>query len=171
MRVYFSYIIKFAHWEKFNKDKIVLIDFFQNFYIRWSNKDINYLVKFVVKINLWGFLEMNNKITYHKVGDYYLPNLYLAKDEYEKYYQIGKYGHLRLDYLKTHKKAEYTIMFMDNTLRKHIINTDKQAKERFETLMKQLLEKNPIDENLKNTEPLKWIGLMNNYKLYTFPKI
>ena len=27
---------------------------------------------------------MNNKITYHKVGDYHLPNLYLTKDEYEK---------------------------------------------------------------------------------------
>ena len=107
---------------------------------------------------------MNNKITYHQVGDYYLPNLYLAKDEYEKDYQIGKYGHLRLEYLKTHKKAEYTIMLMDGTLRKHIVNTDKQAKERLEILMKQLLEKNPIDENLKNTDPLKWVGLMNNYK-------
>ena len=31
-------------------------------------------------------------------------------------------------------------------------------------LMKQKLEKNPIDENLKNTDPLKWTGLMNNYK-------
>ena len=61
---------------------------------------------------------MNNKITYRKVGDYYLPNLYLAKDKYEKDYQIGKYGHLRLEYLKNHKKAEYTIMF---TLRKHIV--------------------------------------------------
>lgn len=30
--------------------------------------------------------------------------------------------------------------------------------------MKQMLEKNPIDENLKNTDSLKWIGLMNNYK-------
>lgn len=30
--------------------------------------------------------------------------------------------------------------------------------------MAQMLEKNPIDENLKNTAPLKWIGLMNNYK-------
>ena len=30
--------------------------------------------------------------------------------------------------------------------------------------MKQILEKNPIDENLKNTDPLKWTGLMNNYK-------
>ena len=30
--------------------------------------------------------------------------------------------------------------------------------------MKQMLEKKPIDENLKNTDPLKWIGLMNSYK-------
>ena len=106
---------------------------------------------------------MNNKITYHKVGDYHLPNLYLTKDEYEKDYQIGKYGHLRLEHLKTHKKAKYTIMFMDNTLRKHIVDTDKQAKERFEILMKQMLEKNLVDKNLKNTDTIKWVGLMNNY--------
>ena len=30
--------------------------------------------------------------------------------------------------------------------------------------MKQMLEKNPIDENLKDTAPLKWTGLMNTYK-------
>lgn len=107
---------------------------------------------------------MNNKITYYKVGDYYLPNLYLAKDEYEKDYQIGKYGHSRLEYLKNHKKAEYTIMFMNCSLRKHIVETDKKAKERFDLLMAQMLEKNSIDENLKNTDPLKWTGLMNNYK-------
>ena len=55
-------------------------------------------------------------------------------------------------------------MLLDGTLRKHIVDTDIQAKERFEILMKQILEKNPIDENLKNTDPLKWIGLKNNYK-------
>ena len=55
-------------------------------------------------------------------------------------------------------------MFMNKTLRKHIVEIDKQAKERFEILMKQMLEQNPIDENLKNTDPLKWTGLMNNYK-------
>ena len=107
---------------------------------------------------------MNNKITYHKVGDYHLPNLYLTKDEYAKDYNIGKYGHLRLEYLKNHKKAEYIIMFMNCTLRKHIVDTDKQAKERFEMLMNQMLERNPIDENLKNTDPLKWTGIINNYK-------
>ena len=62
------------------------------------------------------------------------------------------------------KIADYTIIFMDLTLRKHILNTDKQAKARYDILMKQMLEKNPIDENLKDTNPLKWAGIMNNYK-------
>lgn len=104
------------------------------------------------------------EITYHREGDYFIPALYLAEDEYEKNYNIGKYGYLRLEYLKKHKKADYTIMFMDGTLRKHIIDTDKQAKARYDILMKQMLAKNPIDENLKDTDLLKWIGLMNNYK-------
>ena len=104
------------------------------------------------------------EITYHKEGDYFVPDLYLEKEEYENDYIIGKYGHLRLEYLKNHKKAEYIIMFMNCTLRKHIVETDKQAKRRLEILMEQMLEKNPIDENLKNTDPLKWIRLMNNYK-------
>lgn len=103
-------------------------------------------------------------ITYYKEGDYFVPKLYLEKENYEEDYLIGKYGHLRLEYLKNQKKAEYIIMFMNKTLRKHIVETDKQAKRRFEILMKQMLEKNPIDENLKNTNPLKWTGLMNNYK-------
>ena len=55
-------------------------------------------------------------------------------------------------------------MFMNYTLRKHITETDKLAKEKLETLMKQMLKKNPIDEELKNTDTLKWVGLMNNYK-------
>ena len=46
-------------------------------------------------------------------------------------------------------------MFMEGSLRKYIVDTDKQAKERLEALMKQMLDKNPIDENLKDTNPLK----------------
>ena len=104
------------------------------------------------------------EITYHKEGDFFVPDLYLEKENYENDYIIGKYGLLRLEYLKNHKKAEYIIMLMNKTLRKHIVETDKQAKRRFEILMAQMLEKNPIDESLKNTDPLKWTGLMNNYK-------
>ena len=82
------------------------------------------------------------EITYHKEGDYFVPDLYLEKENYDEDYIIGKYAHLRLEYLKNHKKAEYIIMFMNCTLRKHIVETDKQAKEKFEILMAQMLEKN-----------------------------
>ena len=103
------------------------------------------------------------EITYHKEGNYLIPDLYL-EENYNNDYHIGKYGHLRLRYFKEHKKAEYSIMLLDGTLRKHIVDTDIQANERLEILMKQMLDKNPIAENLKNTDPFRWTGLMNNYK-------
>ena len=104
------------------------------------------------------------KITYHREGDYLIPDLYIEKENDYPDYNIGKYGHLRLEYLKQHKKAEYTILFMEKKLRKHIVETDIQAKEKFDVLMKQMLEKHPIDENLKSTDTLQWVGLMNAYK-------
>ena len=84
------------------------------------------------------------KIEYTKVGDYYLPNL--VAPENMKNFEIGKYGKLRLRYLKEHKKAEYTILLMNNELQKHLMEVDKIATERFELLMKQYAAK----ENMNN---------------------
>ena len=42
---------------------------------------------------------MNNKITYGKVGDFYLPNLTFPKSKYSNY-KLGKYGRMRARYLK-----------------------------------------------------------------------
>ena len=74
------------------------------------------------------------EITYHKEGNYYIPNLYLEKENYKNDYQIGKYGNLKLQYLKEHKKAEYTIMLLDGTLRKHIVDTDCRLKKELKYL-------------------------------------
>ena len=82
------------------------------------------------------------KIEYTKVGDYYLPNL--VATENIKNFKLGKYGKLRLNYLKDFKKAEYTILLMDNKLQKHLMQIDKQGNDRFEILMKQLIEKENI---------------------------
>ena len=60
---------------------------------------------------------MDSKITYTKVGDYYLPNLVLKQEEKVI---LNKYGRLRLNYLKENKKAEYTILFMNGELNKHL---------------------------------------------------
>ncbi len=102
------------------------------------------------------------KIEYTKVGDYYLPNL--VAPENMKNFEIGKYGKLRLRYLKEHKKAEYTLLLMDNKLQKHLMEIDKIANERFDLLMKQFAQKENITEELKAKDQLKWVGLMNNIK-------
>ena len=100
------------------------------------------------------------KIEYTKVGDYYLQNLVAPSNM--KNFEIGKYGKLRLKYLKEHKKAEYTILLMDNKLQKHLMEIDKIANERFDLLMKQFAQKENITEELKAKDQLKWVGLMNN---------
>ena len=100
------------------------------------------------------------KIEYRKVGDYYLPNLIAPKSNIN----IGKYGRLRLNYLKEHRKAEYTILLIDNELQNYLMEVDKIATERFELLMKQYAEKENITEELKAKDQLKWVGLMNNIK-------
>ena len=79
-------------------------------------------------------------------------------------FELGKYRKLRLRYLKEHKKAEYSILLMDNKLQKHLMEVDKIATEMFELLMKQYAEKENITEDLKATDQLKWVGLMNNIK-------
>ena len=102
------------------------------------------------------------KIEYTKVGDYYLQNLVAPSNM--KNFEIGKYGKLRLKYLKEHKKAEYTILLMDNKLQKHLMEIDKIANERFDLLMKQFAQKENFTEELKAKDQLKWVGLMNNIK-------
>ena len=39
---------------------------------------------------------MNSEITYHKVGDYYLPNIKLEENKFKNYHLV-KYGRMRLN--------------------------------------------------------------------------
>ena len=100
-------------------------------------------------------------ISYTLVGDYYLPNLKL--DQEEKV-QLNKYGLLRLDYLKKHKKAELSIMYMDMTLNKHLKEVQELAQTRVNELVEQLKAKSGLTEDMKNTAMLYWVGTMNAIK-------
>ena len=102
------------------------------------------------------------ELEYRKCGDYYIPNL--VAPENMKNFKIGKYGNLRLRYLKEHKKAEYTILLMDNKLQKHLMDVDTTANKRFDLLMKQFSEQENITEELKATNQMEWVCRMNNIK-------
>ncbi len=102
------------------------------------------------------------KIEYTKHGDYYLPNL--SAPEKVNVLKLGKYGQMRFKFLQENRKAEYTILFINNNLQKHLMEIDEIANARFELLMKQFIEKENITEELKATNQMEWVGKMNNIK-------
>ena len=98
------------------------------------------------------------KITYTRVGDYYLPNL--AAPESPK---VGRWGMLRFNYLR-HREALYTIMLMENTLNPHLEDVDCQAQEMEQQLISQLAQQEGITEQLKAENQMEWVARMNNIR-------
>ena len=107
------------------------------------------------------FIDEKTGIEYVRQGDYYIPNLVLPK---QKKIHLNKYGRMRLNYLKEHKKAEYTIMFMENTLINHLEKIQETANKRVNQIIKDLKAKSNLTEDMKNTDMLYWVGTMNTIK-------
>lgn len=108
------------------------------------------------------FIDERTGIEYIKHGDYYLPNLIDTASVSSS--ELGKYGRLRLNYLKIYKHTEYIILWSENKLRKHLKDIDRIANSRFDLLMKQFTEIENITEELKATNQLEWICRMNSIK-------
>ena len=101
-------------------------------------------------------------IGYTLQGDYYIPDLALPPEK--EYPPLGKYGRMRLSYLKENKKAQYSVMLMDGTLNSHLHDVDEQANTILEQTIKAFAEADGCDEELKAADQMKWVGLMNNYR-------
>ena len=106
---------------------------------------------------------MNTKITYHREGDYFIPDLYI-KNYKKSNYTIGKYGHLRLNFLKEHKRVLYTELLLDGKLSKHLALIDEDAKKRVSDIVNKLARVEGINEKLKQTNQMEWVQTMNNIK-------
>ena len=101
------------------------------------------------------------KITYTKMGDYNIPNLVMEREKIPD----GKYAKMRLHYLKTQKKAEYTILVMNNELVLHLSQIQDQATKMIKQIMEKMAIQDGTSEELKMKDQMKWTGLMNNYKM------
>ena len=107
------------------------------------------------------FIDERTGIEYVRQGDYYISNLVLPK---QKKIYLNKYGMMRLNYLKEHKKAEYTIMFMENTLIDHLEEIQETATKRVDEIINKLKAQSNLTEDMKNTDMLYWVGTMNAIK-------
>ena len=102
-----------------------------------------------------------NELHYTLYGDYYLPDLVLPETEY---LPLGKYGRMRKTYLMEHQKGLYCRMLMNGSLWQHLHEVDEHAQSTVDVIIARMAEVDGVTEELKATDPMRWIGLVNNYR-------
>ncbi len=100
-------------------------------------------------------------ISYIKQGDYLLPDLILKE---KVQYNIGKYGLLRLEYIKKYKLGLYFDLLVNDNLNEYLHDIDTTVMEKVQSLIKELAEKENISEKLKQYSQMLWVSKMNNIK-------
>ena len=104
---------------------------------------------------------MENSLTYTMNGDYQIPDLKLTEQP-EK--PLGKSGRMRKAYLKEHRPLIYNQLLLTEKLYPHLIEIDETAQSRLEQMMPQLAKDAGATEQLKASDPMRWVGLMNTCK-------
>ena len=99
--------------------------------------------------------------TYRQEGEYLIPNLTLPNGSD---YEIGKYGRMRLAYLKEHRKILYTNYVTEGTLSKHLSEIDQACNERMENLVPAMAKQEGATEALKAEDQMEWVCLMNSIR-------
>ena len=99
------------------------------------------------------------ELTYRKEGDYLLPNIQAPEAP-----KIGKYGMLRHTFLRRYRKTMLSGLQLNGKLNEHLEQIDRQANEMMETLMSEMAKLQGVNEELKASNQMKWVEMMNNVR-------
>ncbi len=103
----------------------------------------------------------SNGLWYELRGDYYFPCLSLPEKEEQP---IGVWGQRHLQYIRQHRKALYTAIWMGGKLNAYLASIDRQAQKMFFQLVNEYAHRQGITEQLKAENQMEWVGRMNGYK-------
>ncbi len=99
------------------------------------------------------------KLTYHREGEYLIPNLVAPESPH-----IGIWGERKRQFLRKHQRPIYDAMLMHGTLNAHLEEVDRAAEKMFDRLTKQLIEHEGITESLKAADQMAWVQKMNSIR-------
>lgn len=102
---------------------------------------------------------MNENLTYHRAGDYLLPDVIPPKDP-----KIGIWGLRRKNYLLKNKKPIYTGMLLSGKLNDHLEEIDHTANAMLDQLVGEMAKREGVTEALKASSQMAWLGAMNNIR-------
>lgn len=105
------------------------------------------------------FEKMGGTYTLGADGIYY-PNL-VSTDEEPHY---GKYGMMRKAYLKEHRPAMYSLYMLEDRLTEHLNTVDDEAQERMNILVRQMMERQGITEEMKARDQMEWVRAVNGIR-------
>lgn len=99
------------------------------------------------------------EFTYTMQGDYLIPNLTLPEQENR---EIGVWGQRHKTYLLNHHKVRCYNLLTSCKLIDYIADINEQAENMYQSLVKQIAEKEGVTEQLKVKNPMLWIQQINN---------
>ena len=103
---------------------------------------------------------VENGITYVLgVDDIYYPDLQLREGTN---YNIGKYGHMRCEYLKEFKHGYYMKLLLEGKLNEYLHDIDKECHEMLDRIVEKMKEKQGVTKKLKAENQMMWVWKMNN---------
>ena len=104
---------------------------------------------------------IENGIEYVRNGDYYIPNLTVSDD---KVYNIGKYGRMHSIFIKENRPCIYSMKMLNGTWLAYLEEIDTTAKEMLDKLIKDMVAKQGITEDLKAKDQMAWVSAMEQIK-------
>ena len=102
---------------------------------------------------------MKTKHTYHREGDYLIPDLVPPEEPL-----IGVWGRRRKQYLWQHRDPIYTGLLLSGKLKGHLEEIDRSAEEMADRLMVQMAQREGVTEELKAENQIEWVRRMNGIR-------
>ena len=102
-------------------------------------------------------------LTYRKCGEYLIPELAADGEDGTEEMSMGKYGILRQRFLQEHHRGTYTSMLLTGRLMGHLRETDRQAQEQVDRMVAEMMERNGVDETLKERDQMAWVQAVNGF--------
>ena len=101
------------------------------------------------------------EITYRTQDGFRMPNLLMPQ---EPEVHLGKYAELRRQYLMKHRRVLYTNLKTSCRLTEHLAEIEQSAKMMVEQTVTKMAQAEGVTEQMKESDPMRWTGLMNNLR-------
>ncbi len=95
-------------------------------------------------------------LNYKEIDGIFYPQIKLKETK-----PLRKYGRLRRDYLKEHHSPIFNHLLLSDELFTHLNEVDDQAQALLDEMMPKYIEHFGITAELKRTNQMEWVRLMN----------